>query len=67
MTKSRGKVDNRRSRLERVRERGQSTPSIGTANFRNSVQFVKFVFRVSRKATGTSPTNPGKYTQPVSP
>ena len=25
------------------RARGQSTSSIGTANFRNSVQFVKFV------------------------
>jgi hypothetical protein len=25
------------------RVRGQSTSSIGTANFRNSVQFVKFV------------------------
>jgi hypothetical protein len=38
---------------------GQSTKSIGTTNFRNSVQFVKFVLRVSRKATGTSPTDLG--------
>ena len=36
------------------RVRGQSTSSIGTANFRNSVQFVKFEGnRVSRGATGT--------------